>query len=119
MAYMVFTSYKEGLVSCIAAYSFLAIGLFAMIYVVVYLKREKFLVNDRTITQYRTFAPARTYQIHEITKVVIHEGTRGGTEFRVYIGKKKIFTLHDGMVNYDLFLVTLRENQVQFRNGVF
>ncbi len=119
LAYMVFTSHKEGLVSYIAAYSFLAIGLFAMIYVVVSLKREKILVNGRTVTQYRNFARPRTYQIHEITKVVIHKGTRGGTEFRVYIGKKKIFTLHDGMENYDLFLSTLRENQVQFQSSVF
>lgn len=119
LAYMVFTSHKEGFVSCIAAYGFLSIGLFAMIYVVAHLKREKFLVNGRTITQYCTFAPHKTYQIHEITKVVIHKHIRGATGFQVYIGKKKIFTLHDGMVNYDLFLATLRENQVPFQNSVF
>lgn len=119
LAYMVFTSHKDGLVSYIAAYGFLAVGLFAVIYVLAHLKCEKFLVSDRTITRYCVFDPPRIYQIQEITKVVIHKGVRGGTEFRCYIGKKKVFTLHDGMVNCKLFLATLQENQVQFQNSVF
>lgn len=119
LACMVVTSHKNGPVSYIASYGFLTVGLFAVIYVLAHFKCEKFLVSGKTITRYRAFAPPRTYQIREITRVVIHKGARGGTEFRVYMGKKKIFTLHDGMVNCHLFLTALEENQVQFRSSVF
>lgn len=78
---------------------------------------EKFVVTDRTITQYIFFVSPRVYSIDEITKVVVSHG-RGGLSYRICIGEKKIFALGGSMVNLPRFIGTLQERRVPFESSV-
>lgn len=117
LAYMVLTSRKEGIVAYVVSYTFLGLGLLAVIYVFSSVARSKFTVKGATITRYFVFARPKTYYIREITKVCVSRG-RGTIGFRVYMGKKKLFELDSTMVNLDLFLKTLQRNHVEFKNSI-
>ena len=119
LTYMMFISRKDGLASYIAAYGFYIFASCFAAYVVCELVRSKLVVTGRSITQYFPFAPPKTYCVNEITRVVIHSVRRGGTTYCIYIGKKKVFELHNLMENCNLLLETLQENKVPFKNSVF
>lgn len=117
LAYMVLTSRKEGIVAHVVSYTFLVLGLLAVIYVFSSVARSKFTVKGATITRHFVFARPKTYYIREITKVCVYRG-RGTIGFRVYMGKKKLFELDSTMVNLNLFLETLQRNHVEFKPSI-
>lgn len=119
LTYMTFTSRTDGLASCIMAYGFYIFASCFAVHMVCELVRSKLVVTGGSITRYFSFAPPKTYCVNEITRVVIHSTRRGGTAYRIYIGKKKIFELHNLMENCNLFLETLQGNEVPFKNSVF
>lgn len=118
MAYMIFSSRKEGMAPYVMAYGFFAFGTLAVIHTICDIVRTKFVVDDGMVTRYFPFAPPKTYDIREITKVAVHRGRGGIWSYRVYIGKKKIFELDDTMMNLGLFLTTLQERQVPFESSI-
>lgn len=117
LAYMVLISRKEGIVAHVVSYTFLGLGLLAVIYVFSTTARSKFTVKGATITRYFVFARPKTYYIREITKVCVNRG-RGTIGFRVYMGKKKLFELDSTMVNLERFLNTLQRNHVEFKYSI-
>lgn len=119
LTYMMLISRKDGLASYIVAYGFFALASCFVVYTISELVHSKFVVTGRTITRYLPFFPPRIYRIDEITKVIVHSTRRGGTAYRVYIGKKKVFELHALMVNCDFLLKTLQKNGVPFQNSIF
>lgn len=118
LAYMTFSSRKEGLASYVMAYGFFAFASLIVVHTVCDVVRTKFVVTDKTITRYFPLIPPKTYAIGEITKVVIHRGRGRLCSYRVYMGKKKVFELDDTMVNLGLFLTALRERQVPFMDSI-
>ena len=118
LAYMIFSSRKEGLASCIMAYGFFAFATLVVIHTVCDVVRTRFVVTDETVTRYFSFTPPKTYAIREITKVVIHKGRGRLCSYRIYIGKKKVFELDDTMVYLDRFIGTLQERQVPFTDSI-
>lgn len=118
MAYMIFSSRKEGLASYIMAYGFFAFATLIVVHTVCDVARTKFVVTDKMVTRYFPFAPPKAYAISEITKVVVHRGRGRLCSYRVYIGKKKVFELDDTMVNLGLFLTALQERQVPFTDSI-
>ena len=118
LAYMIFSSRKEGLASYVMAYGFFAFASLIVVHTVCDVVRTKFVVTDKTITRYFPFIPPKTYAIGEITKVVIHRGRGRLCSYRVYMGKKKVFELDDAMVNLDRFIGTLQERQVPFTDSI-
>ena len=119
MTYMIFSFRKEGAASYVIAYGFFAFGTLVVIHTLCDIARTKFIVTDRTVTRYFPFAPSKTYDIREITKVTVHRGRSGIQSYRVYVGKRKVFELDDTMVNLSLFIETLQKRQVLFEWSVF
>lgn len=117
LAYMVIVSRKDGIAAHVIAYGFLIGGLLFVVYILGIIVRSKFTVKGTTITRYFVLSKPKTYHINEITKVVVHHAK--GSSYRIYIGKKKIFTLDNTMVNLGLFIETLQRNNVQFKTSVF
>lgn len=118
LAYMIFSSRKEGMASYIMAYGFFAFATLVVIHTICDVVRTRFVVTNETVTRYFSFAPPKTYAIREITRVVIHRGRGRLCSYRVYIGKKRAFELDDTMVNLSLFIGTLRERRVPFESSV-
>ena len=118
MAYMVFSSRKEGTASYVMDYSFFAFGTMVVIRTICDIVRTRFVVNDRTVTRYFPVVPPKTYNINEITRVTVHRGRSGIQSYRVYVGKKKAFELDDTMVNLNLFMTTLQERRVPFISSI-
>ena len=114
LSYMTIISYKGSLLNYILSYGFMVFGLLLVTYVLLNGRRSYLIVNHATFTRYFVFRVPKTYYIKDVTKVVRH-----GSTYRIYIGKKKVFDLENGMENGNCLIVTFQENNVPFKKSLF
>jgi len=116
LSYVVF--FTGGFVICILGFPLFILATYVLARALGQLFWSRFVVEGERIVKFAPFSSSKVYHMEDITQVVWSK-QRNGTEFRVYTGETKAFSIYGTMTNCDRLISELRRRGVPFEQRLF